>query len=358
LDFFVNADPDYETQTDVILDKLRNDGFVWDAATDFVKTIGFRTLKVRRGNSGAALKIDFVNDSAPHFGDFTKTDFFDRIDSVRNILSNKLGAVFRLAGKDVADIREIALHESIDWAQIISEARHELNLKNCSPRLAITLPSMILFSPMTLFLIAGMPVFFIAVLNVFFSDSFYGRELVLPLGLGVLWFFPCCFIYVLVSDLVPAGYEGKTLYFSRMGIDIGFPYLVCLVSGLITCRGKRSGGKAFFLHLAAFCTGLFMFFAQYVRIIFPEWYAEYIYFLLPLLWMSLTVFAGLLASLFFAAFGAARLLFPLILAALPFAMGAVPVLYIMNYRIFAWLLSAAFFAAPLILLWRLPLRDS
>jgi hypothetical protein len=211
---------------------------------------------------------------------------------------------------------------------------------------------------MTLFLVAGMPVFFIAVLNVFFSDSFYGRELVLPLGLGVLWFFPCCFFYVFFSDLVPIGYGGKTLYFSRMGTDIGFPFLVCLVSGLVTCRGKRSGGKELFLHLAAFFTGFFMFFAQYVRIIFPEWYAEYIYFLLPLLWMSLTVFASLFAPLFFAAFGPWRVLFPVALAALPFAMGAVPVLYVTNYRPFAWILSAAFFAASLVLLWRVPLRDS
>jgi hypothetical protein len=209
---------------------------------------------------------------------------------------------------------------------------------------------------MTLFLIAGMPVFFIAVLNVFFSDSFYGRELILPLGLGVLWFFPCFFFYVFFSDLLPGGYGGKALYFSRMGIDIGLPFFVCLVSGLISCRGKRSGGKELFLHLAAFFTGFFMFFAQYVRIIFPAWYAEYIYFLLPLLWMSLTVFASLLAPLFFAAFGLPRLLFPAALAALPFAMGAVPVLYIMNYRAFAWLLSLAFFTGAIMALWRVPLK--
>jgi hypothetical protein len=203
-----------------------------------------------------------------------------------------------------------------------------------------------------------MPVFFIAILNLFFSDSFYGRELIIPLGLGVLWFFPCCFLYVFFSDLIPAGYEGRTLYFFRMGIDIGFPFFLCLISGLLTCRKKHSKGKGLFLHLAAFFTGFFMFFAQYVLIIFPAWYAEYIYFLLPLLWMSLTVFASLLLPVFFAGFGILRLIFPVVLAALPFAMGAVPVLYVMNYRPFAWLLSLAFFASALILLWRVPLRGN
>ncbi|MDR1317449.1 MAG: hypothetical protein LBK13_11320 [Spirochaetales bacterium] len=211
---------------------------------------------------------------------------------------------------------------------------------------------------MTLFLIAGMPVFFIAILNAFFSNSFYGRELVMPLGLGVLWFFPCCALYILFSDLIPDRYDGGALYLSRMGIDIGIPFFLCLISGLLTCRKKRSDGKEFFLHLAAFFTGFFMSFAQYVRIIFSGWYAGYIYFLLPLLWMSLTLFTGLLLTLFLTGFGFQRLLFLLGLAALPFAMGAVPVLYVMNYHPFAWGLTLAFFVSALLLVWRVPLRDT
>jgi len=125
LDFFVNDDPDFDEQVDTILNKLRDDGFFWDTSMDFVKAVGFRTLKIRRETSNTVLKLDFVNDVAFHFGDLNSADFFDRIDSVRNILSNKLGAVFRLAGKDVADIREIAFHESVDWLDIINEARQK-----------------------------------------------------------------------------------------------------------------------------------------------------------------------------------------------------------------------------------------
>ena len=125
LDFFVNADPDFDEQVDAILDKLRNEDFIWDPVVDFVKAVGFRTLKIRQKTSDTVLKLDFVNDVAFHFGEFNSAFFFDRIDSVRNILSNKMGAVFRLAGKDVADIREIALNEPIDWAEIIDEARQK-----------------------------------------------------------------------------------------------------------------------------------------------------------------------------------------------------------------------------------------
>ena len=125
LDFFVNRDSEYNEQVDSVFAQLHEEGFFWDSTEDFVKAPDFRSLKVRWNKSDAVLKLDFVNDGAPHFGDFVAVDFFYRIDPVRNILSNKMGAIFRLAGKDVADIREIALHESINWAQIINEARQK-----------------------------------------------------------------------------------------------------------------------------------------------------------------------------------------------------------------------------------------
>ena len=125
LDFFVNSDPEYDNQVDIILEKLREEDFFWDNSDDFIKAPDFRSLKVRWNKSDTVLKLDFVNDSTPHFGDFFRGDFFYKIDSVRNMLSNKLGAVFRLAGKDVADIREIALHESVNWPEIVKEARQK-----------------------------------------------------------------------------------------------------------------------------------------------------------------------------------------------------------------------------------------
>jgi hypothetical protein len=66
-----------------------------------------------------------VNDVAAHFGEIVKTNIFDRTDSIRNMLSNKLTALYRFNAKDVADIREIALHESVNWAQAIQEARQK-----------------------------------------------------------------------------------------------------------------------------------------------------------------------------------------------------------------------------------------
>ena len=69
--------------------------------------------------------MDFVNDVVPQYGELQKTKIFHRTDSIRNILSNKLSAIYRFAAKDIADIREIALHETIDWSEIIKEARQK-----------------------------------------------------------------------------------------------------------------------------------------------------------------------------------------------------------------------------------------
>ena len=103
---------------------LRENGFVWDTEKDYIRAKNFTTLKARK-DIDVLLKLDFVNDLVPHYGEIEKTDLFYRTDSIRNILSNKLSAIFRYAAKDIADIREIAMHETIDWSTIIQEARQK-----------------------------------------------------------------------------------------------------------------------------------------------------------------------------------------------------------------------------------------
>jgi len=125
LDFFVNDDEDYPEQLKIIFAKLKDDGFFWDPTKDFVSNKTFTTCKVGWNKSNTLLKLDFVNDVAAHFGEIIKTDVFYLTDSICNMLSNKLTALFRFAAKDVADIREIALHETIDWSAIIKEARQK-----------------------------------------------------------------------------------------------------------------------------------------------------------------------------------------------------------------------------------------
>jgi predicted nucleotidyltransferase component of viral defense system len=125
LDFFVNDDDDYPAQVKEIFFKLKEDGFSWSDTVEFISNKNFTSFKVRWDKSDTLLKLDFVNDVASHFGEILKTDLFVRTDSIRNMLSNKLTALFRFAAKDVADIREFALHEKVDWQQAINDARQK-----------------------------------------------------------------------------------------------------------------------------------------------------------------------------------------------------------------------------------------
>jgi predicted nucleotidyltransferase component of viral defense system len=125
LDFFVNNDPDYQEQVKEVFFKLKEDGFFWNTDLEFVSNAAFTSFKVGWSKSDALLKLDFVNDVAAHFGEIIETDIFYRTDSIRNMLSNKLTALFRFAAKDVVDIREIALRETVNWSEAIKDARQK-----------------------------------------------------------------------------------------------------------------------------------------------------------------------------------------------------------------------------------------
>ena len=122
LDLFVNNDADYAKQVEVVLSSLNKSGFVQDRNSDFRRYDNFTSLTIVNEKYRASLKIDFVNDVAAHYGAIVSTDLFCRTDSIRNILSNKITAIFRMEAKDIADIREIALHDSFNWKELVLEA--------------------------------------------------------------------------------------------------------------------------------------------------------------------------------------------------------------------------------------------
>ncbi len=125
LDFFVNADNNFRHLTDVVLSHLQQNGYYWDKEVGFVKSVDFVTLMVCHPDFDCKLKLDFVNDVPVHFGDIVQTDVFYRTDSVENMLSNKITAIFRMSPKDVVDVREICLHHKFDWDTIFKNVREK-----------------------------------------------------------------------------------------------------------------------------------------------------------------------------------------------------------------------------------------
>jgi len=121
LDFFVNNSNNFNEQLDSILDILKREKYNWDLNT-FLRSDNYCRLFIYK-EEDIKLKLDFVNDTVPHYGDIISTNLFYRTDSIKNILSNKLSAIYRYEVKDIVDIREIALNKSVNWVHAIEEAR-------------------------------------------------------------------------------------------------------------------------------------------------------------------------------------------------------------------------------------------
>ena len=116
LDFFVINDPDYAKHVNTILQKLieaENAGIFRIDRTTLNKGKAYTQFFITDiEQNEIELKVEFIND--PVLG---------RIDSLRNILSNKLTALFRCEPKDVVDIHAISLQQSFNWRDIVKEAK-------------------------------------------------------------------------------------------------------------------------------------------------------------------------------------------------------------------------------------------
>ncbi len=127
LDFFVISNPHYSTHVTTILQKLSlqntNNGLSFDLA-NLIRGKSYTQLFVTHDDHpGIELKVEFINDLAVHYGEIVTDRTMGRIDSIRNILSNKLTALFRSEPKDVTDIHAIALSERFNWREIVKEAK-------------------------------------------------------------------------------------------------------------------------------------------------------------------------------------------------------------------------------------------
>ena len=122
LDLFLNRDPGFDGHVDRVIGALREQGYDFDPDA-FVRNEQYARVLIRKDE--AMLKIDLVNDSAPRFGPFVSGKLFPRIDSLRNILSNKITALYRLESKDVADLWAICRRETFLWSDIMAEANQQ-----------------------------------------------------------------------------------------------------------------------------------------------------------------------------------------------------------------------------------------
>lgn len=119
LDFFVNDNDHFKMECSAAINALKGQ---WECDIA-VTSATFARIFLKKEK--ITLKVDFVNDVPIHYGEICSFPLFHRIDSWRNILSNKLCALSRLEVKDIIDIIFIARTYDFEWETIVSEAKEK-----------------------------------------------------------------------------------------------------------------------------------------------------------------------------------------------------------------------------------------
>jgi hypothetical protein len=119
LDLFQNRSASFSTDSLKIIDRLGDQLIIRPT----IKDESFYRIFLTRSPGDPELKIEFVNDIGYHAGDFTIHAIFHRVDSWKNILSNKISALSRNEPKDIADILFISIHFPFSWKEIFSDVR-------------------------------------------------------------------------------------------------------------------------------------------------------------------------------------------------------------------------------------------
>lgn len=126
LDLFINSDPAFKKYIKLFLDY-----FYSPTPKTPIKVLTERTsisdnyAQFFVYSEKTELKLDFVNDLAVRFEGILSDKKLGKVDSIRNILSNKISELYRFEIKDYADIWCIAKNYKFNWRQLINEAKQK-----------------------------------------------------------------------------------------------------------------------------------------------------------------------------------------------------------------------------------------
>ena len=118
LDFFMNRDSEFISELNRAIDKISSE---FSSIKIVNREESFGRILIQEND--VELKVEFINDVGFHSGDFNSNQLFYKLDNPINILSNKISALSRSAGKDLADILWISKNEKFNWEKIIGDAK-------------------------------------------------------------------------------------------------------------------------------------------------------------------------------------------------------------------------------------------
>lgn len=124
LDLFTNFSDTFAYSVREIIDRITQANYTLEKQVD---SKDFIRIHIAKNN--VLLQVDFVNDRVKQFGNFNHQEGY-KLDNLLNILSNKITAVIgRDNPKDVFDICLIAQNISIQWDEILVQAKEKLHFQ-------------------------------------------------------------------------------------------------------------------------------------------------------------------------------------------------------------------------------------
>ena len=120
LDFFQNATSDFLVKTNVVIDHLRK---TFKNIREGTQQDSFARWFVLDGD--VELKVEFVNDVKYRVGFPSQDRVGVWYDSWDNILTNKVTALSRNAGKDYIDVLFLSLKYPFNWESIVDHAKQK-----------------------------------------------------------------------------------------------------------------------------------------------------------------------------------------------------------------------------------------
>ena len=126
LDLFVNADEKYTSYVEKLISYLEKNKSSLGISINYERlTKSENHTQLFLSANEVELKIDMINDIAVYFGEFEIDKELGKIDNWRNILSNKVSALFRFEIKDYVDIWIISKNKKFNWREILLEAKQK-----------------------------------------------------------------------------------------------------------------------------------------------------------------------------------------------------------------------------------------
>lgn len=130
LDFFTNENRFFRKAVKNLLSFFKDNGYKFKVDIDSLDFVRLVFEENHAGEGKIFLKVDFINDRLPYFGEIIFKNEI-ALDNPVNILLNKICAVYsRDEARDIVDIITIALNNNFNWNEVLNLAKQKCFFEN------------------------------------------------------------------------------------------------------------------------------------------------------------------------------------------------------------------------------------